>query len=98
MTPDCAVEMNSGIGSSGEPGGAKAEANNFNIGIVLGFGMTFFWRSLKHWSLQPAISQRPIVFAPEGLPLDPCVSLNCAIRDEAMARQLKSSCFDKPIQ
>jgi hypothetical protein len=24
--------MKTGIGSSGEPGGAKAEANNFNIG------------------------------------------------------------------
>jgi hypothetical protein len=31
--------MNTGIGSSGEPGGAKAEVNNFNSCIVLGFGM-----------------------------------------------------------
>jgi hypothetical protein len=31
LNPDSAVEMNTGIGSSGEPGGAKAEANNFKI-------------------------------------------------------------------
>jgi hypothetical protein len=32
IIPDSAVEMNTGIGSTGEPGGAKAEANNFDIG------------------------------------------------------------------
>jgi hypothetical protein len=31
LIPDCAVEMTTGIGSSGEPGGAKAEASSFDI-------------------------------------------------------------------
>lgn len=30
----------------------------------------FFQASTTRWSLQAATSQRPIVFAPEGLPLD----------------------------
>jgi hypothetical protein len=39
--------MNTGIGSSGEPGGAKAEANNFISCIVLGFGMAAFQALVK---------------------------------------------------
>jgi hypothetical protein len=34
--------MNTGIGSSGDSGGAKAEANISISSIVLGFGMTTF--------------------------------------------------------
>jgi hypothetical protein len=40
ISPDSAVEMNTGIGSSGEPGGAKAQKRTISIlCIVLGFGM-----------------------------------------------------------
>jgi hypothetical protein len=72
--------MNTGIGSSGEPGGAKAEANNFDIGYRTWLWDATFQALAKHWSLQSATSQRPIVLAPEGLPLDPGVTLNCGIR------------------
>jgi hypothetical protein len=52
--------MNTGIGSSGVPGGAKAEASNFNIVYRALLWMATFQRSLKHWSLQSDISQRPL--------------------------------------
>jgi hypothetical protein len=43
MNRDSAVEMNIGIGSSGEPGGAKAQKRTISIScIVLGFGMATF--------------------------------------------------------
>ena len=43
LNPDSAVEMNTGIGSSGEPGGAKAQKPTISIScIVLGFGMATF--------------------------------------------------------
>jgi hypothetical protein len=63
------------------------EANNFNA--VCGawpWANNFFGRPLLHWSLQFAISQRPIVFAPEGLALASCVTLNRAIRSNRSGR------------
>jgi hypothetical protein len=49
-------------------------------------GWKFFRRPLKHWRLQAAINQRPIVFAPEGLPLDRCITLNRRIRVERFVK------------
>ena len=45
----------------------------------LALGRQLFKRPLKHWSLQAAINQRHIAFAPEGSSLDRCVTLNCVI-------------------
>ena len=67
-------------GSRGEPGEAKALKRNFNAGYgAYRSAGNFFKASAKHWSLQAATSQRLIAFAPEGLPLDRCITLDYEI-------------------
>jgi hypothetical protein len=65
--------MNTGIGSSGEPRVATAKANDFDIVY-----RAWLWddNSAFAKALELALRYSPetycLVFAPEGLPFDPC--------------------------
>ena len=67
--------------SSGEPGVAKTRKRTISMpSKVLASGVAIFpGGPLQHRRLQAATRHRSIVFAPEGLPLDRCVTLNCGI-------------------
>jgi hypothetical protein len=66
-----------------KPGGAKTQKRKISMpSMVLGTELAIFSGSAEHWRLQAATSRRLIVFAPEDLPLDRCVTVNCRIRVE----------------
>jgi hypothetical protein len=46
----------------------------------------------------PATSRWPMVFAPEGLPLDRCVTFNCGIRAEYNPGSSPSSRCREPLK
>ena len=64
---------------------------------VLGPGLvTFPGARCHHWRLQAVTSRWFIAFALEGLPLDRCVTLNCAIRPATFHRRRRRKYCSAP--
>ena len=80
LTPDSAVDGHVYIDRPASLEKRRHRSEQFNAVYGLGPWLgQFFRRPLNHWSLQAAISQRHIAFAPEGLPSDRCFVLNYRI-------------------
>jgi hypothetical protein len=82
FNPNSAVEIDNVYRSRGEPGGAKAQMRTITIICrVLGPEPAILAEvGWQHRTQGAATSRWLIAFAPEGLPLDRGVTLNCGIR------------------